>query len=109
MHRRIPRNGLPRAVRLIWGSIFTRTNVGFTIPRNRSDGTLFRSSRSGTHSGPFVIDPRELVSVIGVRFRPGGAFPFLGTPASELADAHVDLEALWGTSAIELRERLCAP
>ncbi len=62
---------------------------------------------SGTHSGPFVIDPRELVSVIGVHFRPGGAFPFLGTPASELADAHVDLDALWGTSAIELRERLC--
>jgi AraC-like DNA-binding protein len=62
---------------------------------------------SGTHSGPFVIDPRELVSVMGVRFRPGGAFPFLGIPASELADAHVDLEALWGTSAMELRERLC--
>jgi AraC-like DNA-binding protein len=63
---------------------------------------------SGTRSGPVVIDPRELVSVIGVRFRPGGAFPFLGAPASELADTHVDLEALWGTSAIELRERLCA-
>ena len=62
---------------------------------------------SGTHSAPFVIDTRELVSVVGVRFRPGGAFPFLGTPASELADAHVDLEALWGISAIELRERLC--
>ena len=62
---------------------------------------------SGTHSGPFVIDPRQLVSIIGVHFRPGGAFPFLGTPASELADAHVDLEALWGTSALELRERLC--
>ena len=62
---------------------------------------------SGTHSGPFVIDTRELVSVIGVRFRPGGAFPFLGPPANELADAHVDLETLWGTSAIELRERLC--
>ena len=29
---------------------------------------------SGTHSRPFVIDPRELVSVIGVRFKPGGAF-----------------------------------
>jgi AraC-like DNA-binding protein len=55
-----------------------------------------------------VIDTRELVSIIGVRFRPGGAFPFLGTPASELADAHVDLEAFWGASAIELRERLCA-
>jgi AraC-like DNA-binding protein len=63
---------------------------------------------SGTHSRPFVIDPRELVSVIGVRFRPGGAFPFLGTAASDLADTHVDLETLWGTSAIELRQRLCA-
>src|SRR4030095_3560012 len=63
---------------------------------------------SGTHSGPFVIDPRERVSIIGVHFRPGGAFPFLGTPASELADTHVDLDTLWGTSATELRERLCA-
>jgi len=63
---------------------------------------------SGTHSRPFVIDPRELVSVIGVRFKPGGAFPFLGTSACELAGAHVDLEALWGTSCMELRERLCA-
>src|SRR4030095_1184780 len=62
---------------------------------------------SGTHCGPFVIDPRERVSVMGVHFRPGGAFPFLGTPANELADAHVDLEALWGASAIDLRERLC--
>ena len=62
---------------------------------------------SGTYSGPFVIDTREHVSVIGMHFRPGGAFPFLGTEAGELADAHVDLEALWGTSAKELRERLC--
>ena len=62
---------------------------------------------SGTHTEPFVIDPRERVSIIGVHFRPGGAFAFLGPPASELADAHVDLEALWGTSARELHERLC--
>jgi len=63
---------------------------------------------SGPHSRPFVIDPRELVSVMGVRFKPGGAFPFLGVPASELADTQVDLEALWGPAAHELRERLCA-
>ncbi len=44
---------------------------------------------------------------MGVHFRPGGAFPFLGAPASELADAHVDLEGIWGTSAMDLRERLC--
>jgi len=41
-----------------------------------------------------------------VHFRPGGAFPFLGLPAGELADAHLDLETLWGRrSAVELRER----
>jgi AraC-like DNA-binding protein len=29
-------------------------------------------------------------------------------PVDELADKHVDLKAIWGTSADELRERLCA-
>lgn len=44
---------------------------------------------------------------MGVHFRPGGAFPFLGVPPNELADTHADLETLWGRSAIQLRERLC--
>ena len=46
-------------------------------------------------------------SIIGVHFRPGRAIPVLGVPVSELADAHVDLESLWGRAAAELRERLC--
>jgi hypothetical protein len=44
--------------------------------------------------------------MIGVHFKPGGAFPFLGLPASELADTHVDLETIMGPAARELRERL---
>jgi len=28
-------------------------------------------------------------------------------PSGELADVHVNLETLWGRSAVELRERLC--
>lgn len=64
---------------------------------------------SGTYSAPFVIDPVQHASILGVHFRPGGAFPFLGLPAGELADAHVDLETVWGARiAAELRERLCA-
>ena len=63
---------------------------------------------SGTYSRFFVIDPLQHASILGVHFRPGGAFPFLGAPAGELADTHVDVETLWGTSARELRERLCA-
>lgn len=62
---------------------------------------------SGTYSRFFVIDPLQHASILGVHFRPGGAFPFLGMPAEELADTHVDLETLWGPSAAELRERLC--
>ena len=63
---------------------------------------------SGTYSSPFVIDARQHAYVVGVHFRPGGAYPFLGAPATELADTHVDLETLWGHSARKLRERLCA-
>jgi len=62
---------------------------------------------SGAYRGSFVIDTLEHASVIGVHFRPGGAAPFLGVPAGALADAHVDLDALWGRRAGELRERLC--
>jgi len=62
---------------------------------------------SGCYSGPFGIDTREHAAVIGVHFHPGGA-GLLGVPASQIADAHVDLEDLWGRGATELRERLCA-
>lgn len=63
---------------------------------------------SGAYGGFFVIDALQHVSMMGVHFRPGGAFPFLGLPAGELADTHVDLHSLWGSPARELRERLCA-
>ena len=63
---------------------------------------------SGAYSSFFVIDPLVHASIIGVHFRPGGAFPFLGIPVGELADTHVDLAALWGPLAGQLHERLCA-
>lgn len=62
---------------------------------------------SGTYSSIFVIDAMQHESMLGVHFKPGGAFPFLGALASELRDAHADLADLWGRSALELRERLC--
>jgi AraC-like DNA-binding protein len=62
---------------------------------------------SGPYSSMFVVDAMQHESMIGVHFKPGGAFPFLGALASELTDAHADLADLWGRSALELRERLC--
>lgn len=62
---------------------------------------------SGAHGRGLVPDSSEVTCLIGVHFKPGGAFPFLGLPASDLADTHVDLENIAGPSARLLRERLC--
>lgn len=61
---------------------------------------------SGPHSECFVIDTACQVSIMGVHFKPGGAFPFFPLPADELQEAHVPLDILWGTSASDLREQL---
>jgi len=63
---------------------------------------------SGAYRRPFSFDTRDNASVVGVHFRPGHAGVVLGVPPGELVDRHVDLEALWGRRARELRERLCA-
>lgn len=63
---------------------------------------------SGCYSRAFEIDTRAHTHVLGVHFKPGGAARLLGVPPGALADAHVGLDDLWGRSATELRERLCA-
>ena len=60
----------------------------------------------GAHSEFFTIDTTQPSSFLGVHFRPGGAFPFLGLPAVELHNSVVSLETLWGTKAAHLREQL---
>jgi AraC-like DNA-binding protein len=62
---------------------------------------------SGAYRKGFVSDSEEEAFLIGVHFRPGGAFPFLDLPVDEIADTHLDLELLWGYSAKLLREQLC--
>jgi AraC-like DNA-binding protein len=45
-------------------------------------------------------------TVVGVRFRPGVAHTILGLPVSELVDLDVELDRIWGRSAVELGQRL---
>jgi len=68
----------------------------------RLPGTLI----CGPHSSFFVIDTAQQASVIGVHFKPGGAFPFFKMPVDELHNLHVSLQDLWGHEAGLLRERL---
>jgi AraC-like DNA-binding protein len=75
------------------------------LDRYESFGTAVLS---GAHSNCFVIDTNQQERVVGIQFRPGGAFPFFRMPASEAENISVDLEALWGARSREIRERLLA-
>ncbi|MEZ4710122.1 MAG: helix-turn-helix domain-containing protein [Caldilineaceae bacterium] len=43
-----------------------------------------------------------------MRIKPGGGYPFLQFPLSELHNRVIALEAIWGQFAAEIRERLAA-
>jgi AraC-like DNA-binding protein len=77
---------------------------------DRHNPTQYHATRGavlvGAQSEFFVIDTAEQLSVIGVHFKPGGAFPFFKLPAGELHNQHVALDLLWGAAAGELRDRL---
>jgi hypothetical protein len=49
---------------------------------------------SGPYAGFFESDTEEEASVMGVHFKPGGAFPFLGLAAGELVEATSVLKTL---------------
>jgi AraC-like DNA-binding protein len=62
----------------------------------------------GLWSEYHVIDWPQDIQFFGVNFKPGGAYPFLRIPLSELHDGVIALDAIWGYLAAEIRERLYA-
>ena len=88
-------------------------NLGHEVLRvaHQPDNQL-QSFRGGVLHGAFsqcsVIDPGTLVTTISICFKPGGARLFLPMPAAELTNQVVELSHLFGTTALELRERLLA-
>ncbi len=71
-------------------------------PHGRTSGPLF----SGLHHGGYVIDTRQQSAIMGVHFKPGGAWRLLGIPAHELSDARLDFHTLIGGDAHRLMDRL---
>jgi AraC-like DNA-binding protein len=61
---------------------------------------------AGIHAGHFAIDTAEQRSIVGISFRPGGAFPFFAPPADALRETDVELDQVWGREGALLRERL---
>ncbi len=60
----------------------------------------------GARSSFMVSDTANMVTTLGIQFKPGGAFPFLKMPASELNDRCVPLDDVFGLRAASLRDRL---
>ncbi|HSS20680.1 MAG TPA: DUF6597 domain-containing transcriptional factor [Pyrinomonadaceae bacterium] len=69
----------------------------------------FQACTRGWISGErtkYIIIGSENTSMVGVRFRPGGAYPFFSFPISELSDAVIDLDLIWGSLVDEIRDQL---
>ena len=60
----------------------------------------------GTMTTTLVLKQRAAPDVIGIRFRPGRAYPFFGMPLSEVTDRQIDLLELWGSDAANIAERV---
>ncbi len=74
---------------------------------DRDDITRYERYRGplvcGPHSRPFVIDTAQQTAIIGINFKPGGAARFMGVPAGELHNEHIELNLLWNSAAAEMR------
>jgi len=71
-------------------------------PNGRTAGPIF----IGMHRGSYVIDTRQQSAIMGVHFKPGGAWRLLGIPAHELSNARIDFQLLIGEDAPRLMDRL---
>src|SRR5690242_10934022 len=77
------------------GTLELVINLAHDAFRIRSDAGVVRLSGalvSGAYQRYFAIDTHDHADVIGVHFKAGGAWPFLGIAAGELADRHCNLE-----------------
>jgi hypothetical protein len=95
-------------------------NVALVINLTRNGMAVFsrhdivrRESLSGCAVfGPLSeychILPQGSAALLGVQFKPGGAFPFFGFPLGDLENQRVPLEVVWGDQATELRDRILA-
>ncbi|HEY3024968.1 MAG TPA: AraC family transcriptional regulator [Pyrinomonadaceae bacterium] len=61
---------------------------------------------AGMQEDYILIEALRESDLIGIRFRPGGAYPFLRFPVSEITNRVIESDLILGTLICELRERL---
>ena len=69
----------------------------------------FRTVKKAWISGErtrYIVIGTDNVHMIGIRFKPGGAYPFFGFPICELSEWVTELDLIWGRMIYSLRDRL---
>jgi hypothetical protein len=106
----LPLPALAGRVRTLW---VQQTGPRSHVQRNLPTGGVELQCRLG--GLPRVIGPLTgarvqvlppFTTVVGARFWPGSAAPFLGVPVDELVDLTVDLHEMWRGTAVRLGELL---
>jgi AraC-like DNA-binding protein len=102
MERLVPDGGIELIVDL------TPTPKKIFDNTNRARATSVRRAWiAGQRSGHLIFESAQGSKMIGARFRPGGAWPFVGMPVAELNEAVVEMDVVWGAAAMaSLRDRL---
>lgn len=67
--------------------------------------TFSKSWISGMKTDYILIDA-SVSNMIGVHFKPGGCFPFVDFPMSELNNQTIQLDMIWGSEVNSLREAI---
>ena len=119
----VPRAPLSDFVRVLWywdgycqpharerilpdGSMNIVFDLAESAPLGRNCNGMPKQVIAGAHSTFMVTDTADMVTTLGINFKPGGAFPFLRMPACELNDQCILLDDVFGSGVRSLRERL---
>jgi AraC-like DNA-binding protein len=97
---------LPRGAVTLVIDVSDRQQLDFYAADGCTRLTVPSAVITGSHTASYVSEMPADEPAMAVHFRPGGAYPFLGIPLSELENAYVGLDDIWGCAGRELHERL---
>jgi AraC-like DNA-binding protein len=107
MHDRSPAPAAPAERILPDGCLELVLHLGDPFAAGADAAALGRQPAAllvGQLTGPLFLRRGAQVETMGIRFRPGGAWPFVGPCVHELTGHAVAADALWGAGGSELWE-----
>src|SRR5579864_2026084 len=96
-------------VRCVWTNMLRPSATPLLVAPDGSIDIIWTGEAlriAGPDTRPIIEDVPIGAHVVGIRFWPGAARPWLGVSASALENLRLPLEELWGTEAAHLTERL---